>query len=821
MTTSVESEVLSKRAVSLEGSAAAALREKYPEREVPGTWAASRDTREQVLDRLAGPPHRPAQEAAAWARIRGARRVLEWLEGFPGASWQQRWNASSAGTGPYEMLADIRTWSKKAGLRSVPDKEINIGTTALVCADVVRPSPEWLLARHVRTLRTVMMEVRDPAGFARLEGTVPPDLWSSKSGRGAHGMIAVLLAAKGGYIQDLTFGDMLALRPATWITGRRSLNLAYSWLRNAGVVPFEGPATLRDVEVRAGQVSADRLVDRYQLKCRPVRDLIVDYLTERQPSLDYGSLVGLSRMLASQFWADLERHHPGIDSLDLAPDVAAAWKARLATKTMRTRQPDGTVIEVTSPRSSATYVLMSIRAFYLDLAQWAVDEPGRWGPWAVRCPIKAAEISTKKLERQQKARMDQRTRERLPVLPVLVRTADQRLKEATIRLKAVLAAPAGSRFTALGVTYTKARSSTWADPNRTTTVYPEQGKRLDLRMSENRAFWSWAAIEVLRHTGIRIEELLELSHHSIVQYRLPTTGEIVPLLQIAPSKTDEERMLLVTPDLADVLSAIVSRVRDSSGAIPLVASYDTIEKTWNPPMPLLFQWFSNGENRALSPGLLRKAIGQTLTGAGLTDNTGQPLHIQPHDFRRIFITDAVLNGLPPHIAQVIAGHRSIGTTMGYNTVYPAQVIEAHRAFIARRRNLRPSEEYRVPTSEEWDSFLAHFERRKLSLGICGRAFGTDCIHEHACVRCSMLRVDPEERPRLEEIRDNLVARIAEAEREGWLGEVDGLSVSLAAAEEKLTQLDAEHARASAVVHLGLPSFSRIAARSSEADDPSP
>ena len=50
-------------------------------------------------------------------------------------------------------------------------------------------------------------------------------------------------------------------------------------------------------------------------------------------------------------------------------------------------------------------------------------------------------------------------------------------------------------------------------------------------------------IEVLRHTGIRIEELTELSHHSLIQYRLPTTGELVPLLQIAPSKTDAERLL--------------------------------------------------------------------------------------------------------------------------------------------------------------------------------------------------------------------------------------------------------------------------------------
>ncbi|WP_257155858.1 hypothetical protein [Streptomyces sp. Ru87] len=83
------------------------------------------------------------------------------------------------------------------------------------------------------------------------------------------------------------------------------------------------------------------------------------------------------------------------------------------------------------------------------------------------------------------------------------------------------------------------------------------------------------------------------------------------------------------------------------------------------------------------------------------------------------------------------------------------------------------------------------------------------------VRCAMLRVDPHERPRLGEIRGNLIAWIAEAEREGWLGEVDGLTVSLAAAEDKLTQLDAEAARRSTVVHLGLSTFSQIATRSTE------
>ena len=61
-----------------------------------------------------------------------------------------------------------------------------------------------------------------------------------------------------------------------------------------------------------------------------------------------------------------------------------------------------------------------------------------------------------------------------------------------------------------------------------------------------------------------------------------------------------------------------------------------------------------------------------------------------HDFRRLFITDAIAHGMPPHIAQLVAGHRDINTTMGYKAVYPEEVINGHRAFIARRRALRPS-----------------------------------------------------------------------------------------------------------------------------------
>ena len=106
----------------------------------------------------------------------------------------------------------------------------------------------------------------------------------------------------------------------------------------------------------------------------------------------------------------------------------------------------------------------------------------------------------------------------------------------------------------------------------------------------------------------------------------------------------------------------------------------------------------------------------------MTNASSRPLRFTPHDFRRIFITDAIMHGMPPHIAQLVAGHHDINTTMGYKAVYPRESIDGHRAFITRRRELRPSGEYRTPTDEEWQEFLGHFERRKVALGDCGRAY---------------------------------------------------------------------------------------------------
>lgn len=53
-------------------------------------------------------------------------------------------------------------------------------------------------------------------------------------------------------------------------------------------------------------------------------------------------------------------------------------------------------------------------------------------------------------------------------------------------------------------------------------------------------------------------------------------------------------------------------------------------------------------------------------------------------------------------------------------------------------------------------------------------------------------------PFAQRIRDNLIARISEAEREGWPGEIEELKISLAGAGDKLAQIDRRPAPATRV-----------------------
>ncbi|MFJ5551224.1 hypothetical protein [Streptomyces sp. NPDC093225] len=347
-----------------------------------------------VLER---PPFRADKAHTQWYRRSGARALLTWLSAFDGASWQERWEASPAAACPQRSRQEGEAWVNSAA--DARWSSIQAGLLVLATADVIRLSLPWQMDLRSCHVRTLIEECRDPDGFARLQQLVGAERWASASGGRARRALTRIMVAKGGGLADITVGDVLEYdtelrRTAYGINAGGTLY--YAWPRELGHLPADAPTTLRCLEKVTGQLTCAQLVDRHPVTAPGIRALLIDYLEERRPRLDYATLDNLARQLTRNFWCDIERHHPGLDTLHLPADVAAAWKERFRSRIQRRRRPDGSVEETVVERADRVMISIAVRAFYLDIARWATEEPARWGPWVAPCPIKAAETADRK-----------------------------------------------------------------------------------------------------------------------------------------------------------------------------------------------------------------------------------------------------------------------------------------------------------------------------------------------------------------------------------------------------------------------------------------
>ena len=320
-----------------------ASRTGFPARPDPVDWPVTHLAHEPVLGLITRPPFTLPNPGTRNMQARGAGLALDWLAGFPGGTWQQRWHASGAEDAGAGWKQDCAGWMDARGVHAGNRMdELSIGLILAVCADIVRPGLPWLAASGVSpgALARNLERTRDHAGLSgcgRPSATTGP----SRSGRGTRpsGGPRSSWPPRAARSPRSSAGDFLELLDAEREARSRTRDYsAVSWrlLRQAGAFGPRSPESLAQL-LTVGQRSPAELVDRYQLACRPVRDLIVDYLQERQPALDYRSLDTLAQQLARNFWADLEHHHPGIASLNLPPAVAAAWKQRMRTRPGGTR----------------------------------------------------------------------------------------------------------------------------------------------------------------------------------------------------------------------------------------------------------------------------------------------------------------------------------------------------------------------------------------------------------------------------------------------------------------------------------------------------
>jgi hypothetical protein len=360
-----------------------AARARFPARPVPAAWPGTVQSRGQAQEQLTREPFVARSIHTEKIRRRGVTLLLDWLAEQPGATWQERWAASGADAAGAAWRNGPLRWLHGQGLSGGWRQDaLASALLGAISADIVRPALSWLVVKPTGpgSLVRHLARARDPEGFARLKAACDADPHVSKIS-GSHTLYraAEIAAAKGGGVGDITVGDVLELLDtelSTLAGAAGDVAVFYRMLHAAGVFGPDAPATLREIR-SVGQRTPEELIDRYHLECRPIRDLLVEYLRERQPGLDYGSLRSLASMLGMLFWQDLERHNPGISSLHLPREVADAWKQRLRTKPKTVTTPDGEKVQIQVPRLNWWECLIPVRAFYLDLAQWAAEDPAR------------------------------------------------------------------------------------------------------------------------------------------------------------------------------------------------------------------------------------------------------------------------------------------------------------------------------------------------------------------------------------------------------------------------------------------------------------
>ncbi len=495
----------------------------------PGRFGdLSRASIEQIASLAAVPP---VPVSTISNRRSGVQAILQHLERFDGVTWQERWEAAGLDS-PGRLVAGLSGRGRQLLMQ---------GMRMLFQWRVVRPSLAALHASHPTGYAESFRQMQDDPLLDEFFNLVE----NSKEGHiaklAAKFDAAAAMTVFGICLADLSPEGLLCygVESRPWLfRGRHGLPGRQAWhfLHLMGHFPATVPAMMR-AAVYCGPRSVAEMVDRHQIRSTEVRDLLVDYIARRSAAIDYTTTDALAQGLAGLFWATIEKINPAQRDLRLSQGTYQQWKAEVSVL------PDG------KPRKNVEALQLAVRSFYLDLQSWAVTEPERWARWAVPCPVRDSELRGHSVRRLRVAeRMADRTRQRQPLLPVLAEHVDQHHRDLHDLADAARAAAPGEEFTHQGRAFRRTSSRHDQDRAKAEGAMPVRvidqatGRTFNVVLEEDRAFWEWAIVETLRHSGIRIEELCELTHLSIRQYQRPN-GEIAALLVIAPSKTDRERVI--------------------------------------------------------------------------------------------------------------------------------------------------------------------------------------------------------------------------------------------------------------------------------------
>jgi integrase len=285
-------------------------------------------------------------------------------------------------------------------------------------------------------------------------------------------------------------------------------------------------------------------------------------------------------------------------------------------------------------------------------------------------------------------------------------------------------------------------------------------------------FARWG-LTVLRTTGLRLGELLDLELDGVIDYGTAGSWLRVPL-----GKLGTERSIPLDPDTLAALDAWVAH-RGPQRALP--------HPRHGRPTDFLFC----EHGRRLGPWRLRKGLDQAVGAAGLTGPDGAPLRVVPHQLRHTYATTLANAGMSLQALMALLGHVTPEMTLRYATLASPTLRAAYDEAIGKARPRLPlitGGRPAVPSKVEW--LRSEFLKTRVAHGYCARHLAQQaCPYANICEQCDNYVPAPEFAPALVDQLTDVKALRTDAEQRGWTSEVERHSRVIERLQEHLGHLD--------------------------------
>jgi site-specific recombinase XerD len=261
------------------------------------------------------------------------------------------------------------------------------------------------------------------------------------------------------------------------------------------------------------------------------------------------------------------------------------------------------------------------------------------------------------------------------------------------------------------------------------------------------------ALAILRGTGMRLGELLDLELDCLWDFGDRGTWVKVPLGKLGTERTvplDEETLAAFDAWMA---------LRGPQRALT--------HPRHGQPADFLFV----ERGRRLSAFRLRHGLDQAVSDAGLIGRGGQVLRVTPHQLRHTYGTSLVNAGMSLQALMALMGHVSAEMTLRYASLASPTVRAAYEAAMTKvhaRQALfvaatgRPS----APDRVEW--LRSEMLKTRVAHGYCSRDLVADaCPYANICEQCDNYVAAPEFQPALEAQLADIHTLRDDAQARGW------------------------------------------------------